>query len=159
MNCDIFCGVQDFKLEKYLGKWYQIAAFPSFFYNKDYINVTAEYSEKNDSIKVVNTASIIEENGNILIAEATGKAVIMRSGIFGVNFDDKKKFFPNYYIIQLRENDEQYVISVVSDPSMKNLYILSRNAAINIFELKEILKYLYQVGFDISALIYTHHTS
>ena len=47
-------AVQNFKAEKFLGKWYEIARFDSRF-EKDLSQVTAEYSKKDaNSIQVKN---------------------------------------------------------------------------------------------------------
>jgi apolipoprotein D and lipocalin family protein len=47
-------AVQDFKADKYLGKWYEIARF-DYFFEKNMDQVTATYSKKdNGNIKVEN---------------------------------------------------------------------------------------------------------
>src|SRR5690554_1897579 len=64
-------AVQPFELERYLGKWYEIAR-KDFKYEKNLDNVTADYSlNKNGSIRVVNRGyDIVKEEWK----ESVGKA-------------------------------------------------------------------------------------
>lgn len=57
-------AVEPFYVEKYLGKWYEIARL-DFKYERNLNNVTAEYSwNENGSIRVVNRGTILlKRNG------------------------------------------------------------------------------------------------
>ncbi|MEI6520414.1 MAG: lipocalin family protein [bacterium] len=138
-------------LNKYLGKWYEIARYPNKF-EKDCVGVTAEYSLRKDgSIKVVNSATLKSLDGKETVA--TGKAYIadkktgakLRVSFFG-------PFFADYWIIGL---GEQYDYAVVSEPSKKYLWILSRTAKMDDDKYNKIVASLTEQGFDTSKLTLT----
>ncbi len=138
-------------LNKYLGKWYEIARYPNKF-EKDCVGVTAEYSlRKNGSVKVLNHAYLKTINGKE--SSATGKAYVadkktgakLRVSFFG-------PFFADYWIIDL---GEQYEYAVVSEPSRKYLWILSRTAQMNEEQYKKIITNLKTQGFDTDKLYLT----
>ena len=62
-------AIPEFKLKRYLGKWFEIARFDHSF-ERGLTNVTAQYSMREDGkVKVVNTGW---KNGKVKVAE--GKA-------------------------------------------------------------------------------------
>lgn len=169
-----FSGIRNFDINKYMGKWYQIAAYPSFFNNTRYTNVTAEYKLENNFVKVVNKALYVcvEDNikvcnnvpgvtcykGRILTAISEGKALLTNlSGVFAVSFDNNPAP-ANYYIIYLIDGDNGYEISVVSEPNRNTLFILSRSPSISKDDMNAVLSYLLQSGFDLSRLLFTAHS-
>ncbi len=59
--------VSNFELNKYLGKWYEIARLPSWF-EKDMTNVTATYSlAKNGKVKVENAGYVKEKQKRAIV--------------------------------------------------------------------------------------------
>ena len=62
MRTDSIPAVKNFELEKYLGKWYEIARLPHSF-EDGLINVSAEYSlDEDGDIKVINRGFDTEDN-------------------------------------------------------------------------------------------------
>jgi len=114
--------VEEVNLEKYVGRWYEIARLPNKF-EEGLKCVTATYSlKKNGKIEVLNKGFSTEKMGES--NSAKGRASIPNpefQGRLKVSF-----FWPfagNYYIIAL-DKDYQYVL--VGDPSRKYLWVLSR---------------------------------
>lgn len=131
-------------LEKYSGKWYEVASIPKNF-QKGCSNTTAEYSRgRRGNITVINTCTV---NGK----QNRGKATAF---IADKNTNSKLKvqfFWPfkgDYWIIEL---DDNYEYAVVGSPDRESLWILSRHPYIapdllaRLFETIE-SKHLYDLS-------------
>ncbi|PKP34176.1 MAG: lipocalin [Bacteroidetes bacterium HGW-Bacteroidetes-17] len=142
--------VQNFELEKYLGKWYEIARFPHSF-EKGLVGVTATYSIRADGkIKVVNQGYKNSLDGKL--KTAIGKAYIP-------NPDDPAKlkvsfflfFYGDYYIMEL-DSDYQWVL--IGSSSSKYFWILSRTPKLEIKVLEMLLMNAKNRGYDTEQLIF-----
>ena len=135
-------------LERYLGKWYEIASYPAWF-QRGCTASTAEYSLLQDgNIRVINRCRKDSPGGSL--KEAKGKAEI-----FDPETNAKLKvwfFWPfkgNYWIIDLSPD---YQWAVVGEPSRKYLWILSRTPTMDGAIYQEILERLPQKGYDPAKL-------
>ena len=131
-------------LERYLGKWYEIASYPAWF-SKECTATTAEYSLLPDGkIRVVNRC----RKGNLdgPQKEAKGKAEIVDKT---TNAKLKVWFFwpfkGNYWIIDL---DDEYQWAVVGEPKREYLWILSRKPHMDSALYDEIVTRLMKKGYD-----------
>ncbi len=111
------------ELDKYLGKWYEIATIPQRF-QKGCTGVTATYTLRPDGdIKVLNECRKDSLNGKY--KSITGKAWVADKT---TNAKLKVQFFwpfsGDYWIIELDSLNYQY--AVVGHPNRKYLWILSR---------------------------------
>ena len=136
------------ELEKYLGKWYEIAHLPAKF-EEGCNETTATYTlSKDGSISVLNQST---KNGKI--KQAKGKAKIVDK-----NSNAKLKvtfvwpFYGDYWIIKLGNN---YDYSVVGTPNRKYLWILSRTPQMDDNLYSQIIEYVKSKGFDANKLIKT----
>lgn len=145
-------AVKSFEIEKYLGRWYEIARM-DFRFERNLDNTTAEYSlNSNGSIKVDNRGR------NYVTgkwSQAIGKAkpagepdeARLKVSFFG-------PFYAAYNVIAL-DNDYQYAL--VAGKNLSYLWILSRQTVIP-DEVKQMyLKKSQDLGFDTSALIWVNH--
>ena len=135
-------------LNRYLGKWYEIASYPAWF-QKGCTGSTAEYSLLPDGkIRVINRCRKGSLYGSL--KESQGKAEIVDTV---TNAKLKVWFFwpfkGNYWIIDL---DPDYQWAVVGEPSRKYLWILSRTPTMDETVYQEILERLPQKGYDPSRL-------
>jgi apolipoprotein D and lipocalin family protein len=135
-------------LERYLGKWYEIASYPAWF-QKGCTASTAEYSLLQDgNIRVINRCRKDSPGGSL--KEAKGKAEILDPE---TNAKLKVWFFwpfkGNYWIIDLSPD---YQWAVVGEPSRKYLWILSRTPTMDGAIYQEILERLPQKGYDPAKL-------
>ena len=76
--------VADLDLDRYLGKWYEIARFPNRF-EKGCEGVTAEYALRADGkVSVLNTCRVGAPDGEV--KQADGQAKIVGPGKLSVTF-------------------------------------------------------------------------
>ena len=141
--------VEDFELEPYLGKWYEIARLDHSF-ERGLSRVTAEYSLRDDGgLRVVNRGwSADDEEWQ----EAEGKAYFVEGedlGYLKVSFFGP--FYGSYVIFGL--DREQYQYSFVSGPDTSYLWLLSRTAEVDEEVLEQFREKAESLGFDTSALI------
>ena len=140
--------VDSVDLNRYLGKWYEIASYPAWF-QKGCVASTAEYSLLPDGkIRVVNRCHKDRLDGPL--KESVGKAEVV---------DDQTHaklkvwfFWPfkgNYWIIDL---DDDYRWAVVGEPKRKYLWILSRTPTVDRTLYQNILARLPAKGYDPSKL-------
>jgi len=140
--------VDSVDLQRYLGKWYEIASYPAWF-QKGCTGSTAEYSLSPDGkIQVVNRCR--KESLDGPLKESKGKAEVADTA---TNAKLKVWFFwpfkGNYWIIDLNPD---YQWAVVGEPSRKYLWILSRTPTMDETVYQEILGRLPQKGYDPARL-------
>nr|WP_125719068.1 lipocalin family protein [Pseudoalteromonas rubra] len=146
-------GVQpvgNFELNRYLGKWYEIARLDHSF-ERGLSKVTAQYSMRDDGgVKVINRGFNAEENQ---WREAEGKA-------FFVNQDDeaylKVSFFGPFYgayvVFELDHDNYQYAF--VSGPDTDYLWLLSRTPQVDQAIINKFVRMADERGFDTDSLIF-----
>lgn len=143
--------VNNVDVNKYSGKWYEIANYPNSF-QKNCFATTAEYTLTDKGYLIVENRC---KKGNIDGEESNikGKAFIVKNSN---NSKLKVQFFwpfkGDYWIIGLEEN---YQWAVVSDPSRKYLWILSRQNKLDDLTYDTILKLLENKGFDLTKIVKT----
>jgi apolipoprotein D and lipocalin family protein len=135
-------------LQKYCGKWYEIASYPMSF-QKDCFCVTAEYTLTDKGyVKVFNSCRKGSINGKV--KSITGKAFPVEGT---KNVKLKVQFFwpfkADYWVI---DKAEDYSWAVVSGPSCKYLWILSRTPDMQKETWQYITDRLVKNGFDLSKL-------
>ncbi len=145
--------VENFKLERYLGKWYEIARLDHSF-ERGLTRVTAEYSLWDDGgVRVMNRGySAIENRWK----EAEGKAYFVRGsdqGYLKVSFFGP--FYGAYIVFELDHKNYQY--SLVCGPDKSYLWILARAPELDQEIKNRLIEKAAAVGFDISKLIFVDH--
>jgi len=145
--------VNNFKLEKYLGTWYEIARLDHSF-ERGLSHVTADYTLRNDGgINVINRGYSAKKGA---WQEAEGKAYFVEDSELGylkVSFFGP--FYGSYIIFELDHKDYQY--SLVCGPDKSYLWILGRNPTMKKEITSTLLEKAAAVGFDISRLIFVNH--
>ena len=144
-------SVQDVDLGRYVGKWYEIAAFPMFFQRQCIGDTTAEYALRPDGdIAVVNRCRT--EDG---FDEAAGKAwPVAGTGNARLKVSFFWPFRSDYWVIGL---DGDYRWAVVGNPNRKYLWVLSRTPQLPKDQLDLALRAAASQGFDLGQLKYTGH--
>ncbi len=141
--------VDNVDVQRYLGKWYEIANLPNSF-QKGCSCSSAEYSLiDSTTIRVTNKCmkdgELDDVNGKAFIVEGTGNAKLK------VQF-----FWPfrgDYWIIDL--DKENYSYAVVGTPSRKYLWILSRTPKMEETLYNSLLEKCKVKGFDVSKVVKT----
>ena len=142
--------IQQFDLNKYLGKWYEIARLDHSF-ERGLQQVTAEYTLlDNGKVRVVNRGySPIDDEWK----EAVGKAFLAgetAEGYLKVSFFGP--FYSSYVIFGVDVDTYQY--AYVSGPTHRYLWLLSRTPAIDEEVLGRFVETARNKGFDTDELIY-----
>jgi apolipoprotein D and lipocalin family protein len=144
--------VDNFKLEKYLGKWYEIARLDHSF-ERGLTRVSAEYSLRDDGgVRVLNRGYSAKENR---WKEAEGKAYFVRGsdqGYLKVSFFGP--FYGAYIVFELDHENYQY--SLVCGPDNSYLWILARTQELNQEIKKMLIEKAAVLGFDTSKLIFVN---
>ena len=135
-------------VEKYAGKWYEIASFPQRF-QKGCHCTTAEYTVSGKGYVVVeNRCNRGSVNGKQSYIK--GKAFVEKnSGNAKLAVQFFWPFRAKYWIIDLADD---YSYAVVSHPGKKYLWILSRTPKMNDLVYQGIIARLKEKGFDLSKL-------
>ena len=147
--------VDNFELEKYLGKWYEIARLDHSF-ERDLTHVTAEYSLRDDGgVRVLNRGYSVKNNS---WKEAEGKAYFVgeaNQGFLKVSFFGP--FYGSYIIFALDTTNYQY--SLVSGPDKSYLWILARSPALQEDIKNMLIEKASASGFDTGKLIFLDHNN
>lgn len=142
--------VEDFDVNRYLGKWYEIARLDHSF-ERGLSKVTAEYSLRDDGgIRVVNRGFSAADNQ---WDEAEGKAYFVESenqGYLKVSFFGP--FYGSYVVFDLDQEDYQY--SFISGPDTSYLWLLARTPQVNVAVLQRFMAQASELGFDTDDLIF-----
>ena len=141
--------VSDFELEKYLGKWYEIARLDHSF-ERGLSKVTAEYTLRDDGgINVLNRGYNAADS---TWSSAEGRAYFVEEtdkGYLKVSFF--RPFYGSYVIFDL-DNDYQYAF--VCGPDRSYLWLLSRTPKVNEELKNKFLNETKNLGFSTEELIF-----
>lgn len=145
--------VDHFKLEKYLGKWYEIARLDHSF-ERDLSHVTANYSLRDDGgVRAFNRGYSDREKR---WKEAEGTAHFVQrtdQGHLKVSFFGP--FYGSYIVFELDHENYQY--SLVSGPDKSYLWILARSPEMTKDLKDRLVAAAAERGFDTGKLIFVEH--
>lgn len=144
-------------LDRYAGRWFEIARFPNRFQKKCVGEVSAEYVRRSDGrIDVINRCRLAD--GSIDAAKGIARVV----STDGSNSKLKVRFAPawlsflpvwgDYWILELAE-DYSYV--VVGDSERKYLWVLARAPQMSDEVYRDVTGRVAAKGFDVSRLVKT----
>jgi len=141
--------VTGFELERYLGRWYEIARLDHSF-ERGLVNVTADYSLLEDGrVQVVNRGYRPEDQR---WETAEGMAALVGEpdvGRLKVSFFGP--FYGGYNIIALDKTAYQYAL--VCGPSRSYLWILAREPRLAPAVLEDLVSQAQALGFATEELI------
>ena len=142
--------VNGFELNKYLGKWYEIARLDHSF-ERGLDNVTAEYFLRDDGgVKVINKGFSMVENK---WKTAEGKAYFVRDpqeGYLKVSFFGP--FYGAYVVFELDKENYQYTFVTSYDKSY--LWLLARTPTVSDALLDQFVQRAAELGFETDKLIF-----
>ena len=145
--------VDRFQIERYTGKWYEIARLDHSF-DRGLTHVTAEYSLREDGgVRVLNRGYSAKESK---WKEAEGKAYFVNhpnQGFLKVSFFGP--FYGSYVILEL--DQQNYSYALVCGPDKSYLWFLARNPRLDEEIKKHLTAKAAASGFDISKFIYVQH--
>lgn len=142
--------VEGFELQRYLGKWYEIARLDHPF-ERGLERVSAEYTLRDDGgVGVVNKGYNAADKE---WKEIEGKAYFMGDedrGHLKVSFFGP--LYSSYVVFELDQENYQYAF--VSGNSTSYLWFLSRTPAVSDALMERFERRAIALGFDTDALIY-----
>ncbi len=142
--------VKDFELDRYLGKWYEIARLDHSF-ERGLEQVTAEYGLRDDGgVSVLNRGFSVEKNE---WKDAEGKAYFVREsdeGYLKVSFFGP--FYGSYVVFELDKENYQYAF--VSGPDKSYLWFMSRTPTVSDELMAKFVESAKTLGFNADELIY-----
>lgn len=145
--------VENFKLEKYLGKWYEIARLDHSF-ERGLSRISADYSLRADGgVRVLNRGFSEKTNE---WKEAEGKAYFVNrpdQGYLKVSFFGP--FYGAYVVFEL--DHESYQYALVCGPDKSYLWILSRIPEMKSDVKEKLVARAAALGFDTGKLIFVEH--
>ena len=146
-------------LDRYAGRWFEIARFPNRFQRQCVSDVTATYTLLADArVEVVNRCR--RDDGTI--TEAAGVA---RSVSPGSNARLEVRFAPawlsflpfvwgDYWVIDLSDD---YTTAVVGSPDRRYLWLLSRTPAVTEPVYLRLVAAADRAGYPVDRLVRTRH--
>lgn len=140
-------GIEDFKVERYLGEWHEVARIDNRF-ERDLTRVTASYyRDSRGRIKVVNRGWNAEKKrwkearGLIKTTEIPGR---LRVSFF-------RPFYSDYRVLQV---DREYRYALVGGSRSSYLWILSREEEIPENLVEEYTEKARELGYEVDRLIF-----
>ncbi|MCE0492791.1 lipocalin family protein [Vibrio salinus] len=147
---DSVVPVKQFEVDRYLGKWYEIARLDHSF-ERGLTNVTAEYRLRSDGGISVLNRGFSEKKGEW--QEAKGKAYFVNNpddGYLKVSFFGP--FYGSYVIFYLDKENYQYAF--VSGPDHSYLWLLSRKPKVEPSVSKAFKTLSAKLGFNTKNIIW-----
>ncbi|MDH5387183.1 MAG: lipocalin family protein [Gammaproteobacteria bacterium] len=145
--------VVNFELNRYLGKWYEIARLDHSF-ERGMDNVSAEYSLREDGgVKVINRGFLVEDKE---WRQAEGKAYFVETtdkGYLKVSFFGP--FYGTYAVFEL--DRENYQHAFVAGPDTSYLWLLARKPEVNDGLINQFIQRADSLGFNTDDLIFVKH--
>jgi len=147
--------VEGFELQKYLGKWFEVARLDHSF-ERGLSHVSAEYTLRpNGGVSVTNRGYLAEKNQ---WKEAEGKAYFVdgsEKGYLKVSFFGP--FYGSYVVFELDHDGYQYAF--VSGPDLDYLWFLSRTPTVDPQLMERFISHAEELGFDTEAIIYVDQSA
>ena len=148
--------VDSVDLNRYIGRWYEIARLPNRFQDDCTGDVTAHYSMVEDGkLRVVNECR--KAGGKLMSAEGaarrTGPAKLeVRFAPAWLSF--LPAVWGDYWVIDLAED---YSWAVVGEPARKYFWVLARLPRIDEEVLRGIIERAEAQGYELSPMVRTEH--
>lgn len=152
-------AVKGVDLERYQGRWYEIASIPSRFQPKNGKNSTATYTLKPDqTIHVLNETWVSGKRGSIegsaWKADPNSDEAQLKVRFWVPPFLPVVPVTGDYWVMLL---DDDYRWALVGQPSRKYLWVLSRTPELNEDVYSKLLDHAKSEGYDVSLLHKTPH--
>lgn len=145
--------VEDFDIDRYLGKWYEIARLDHRF-ERGLSNVSAEYSLRDDGLIAVTNSGLDTNTNEWKRIEGKAKPVDdSTKGHLKVSFFGP--FYGSYVIFELDES--AYSHAFVAGYNKSYLWLLSRTPDVSTELRERFVKRASELGFDVAELIFVEH--
>lgn len=145
--------IQNFELDRYLGRWYEVARLDHSF-ERGLDAVTADYSLRDDGgISVINSGRDITSGET---QQAEGRAYFVeKSNIGYLKVSFFGPFFGSYVIFELDQKGYQYAF--VAGNTTDYLWLLAREPVVSDDVLRNFKDKASTFGFNTEDLIFVQH--
>jgi apolipoprotein D and lipocalin family protein len=138
-------------LQRYSGKWFEIARFPHKFQRECVGNTTTTFNTMTDNGQLEILNSCLQKNGKV--DQLKGQAKIVDSSTNSkMKFSSSKFSNDSYWVVNL---DPEYQYAVVGTPDHNFLWILSRTPQMTDATYQQILRNVEKMGFRPSKIVKT----
>ncbi|KAJ4845619.1 hypothetical protein Tsubulata_005756 [Turnera subulata] len=146
--------VRNLDIKRYMGRWYEIASFPSFFQPKNGENTRATYTLREDgTVHVLNETwsngkrDYIE--GTAYKADPSSDEAKLKVKFYVPPFLPLFPVVGDYWVLYI---DDDYQYALIGQPSRKYLWILSRHTHISEDIYNMLVEKAKEEGYDVSKL-------
>ena len=151
--------IERLDLDRYLGKWYELAKYPNRFQKQCVSDTTASYAIAEDGrIEVLNRCRTdsgeFEEAEGVarLVGEAGSPKLKVRFAPAWLSW--LPMVWGDYWVIDL---DEAYTLVAISEPSREYLWILARDPDVTEQWIDALIARLTERGFDPERIVRSTH--
>lgn len=142
--------VENFKLDRYFGKWYEIARINYYWEDENLTNVFAQYSADEDGdVKVVNTGYNDQKEKWVVMEGKAKYRGDNNLAAFDVSFFGP--IWAGYNVVAI---DDDYQNALVFGRNLDYIWLLSREKLMPDAICDKFLAIAESVGYDISRLFW-----
>nr|GMC65083.1 temperature-induced lipocalin-1-like [Ipomoea batatas] len=152
--------VRNLDVERYMGRWYEIASFPSRFQPKDGVDTRATYTLNPDAtVHVLNETwsggkrGFIE--GTAYKADPKSDEAKLKVKFYLPPFLPIIPITGDYWVLHI---DQDYQYALIGQPSRNYLWILCRQPRLDDETYNQLLERAKDEGYDVSKLHKTPHS-
>ncbi len=145
-------------LQRYSGRWFEIARLPMHLQSDDCTDLIVDYTLQPGNRMLVRNECLLPD-GRICISHGVAwpkdgtharlRVSYMREGLRWLPFTARRR-----WILRL---DHDYTMSLVGTPGRRRLWLLARTRTPDPAMRDDFLAYAASIGFDLTALIHTQH--
>ncbi|KAK4727824.1 hypothetical protein R3W88_032741 [Solanum pinnatisectum] len=146
--------VKNLDLKRYMGRWYEIASFPSRFQPKDGVDTRATYTLNSDgTVHVLNETWCNGKRGFIegtaYKADPNSDEANLKVRFFVPPFLPIIPVTGDYWVLFI---DEDYQYALIGQPSRRYLWVLSRRTCLQDEIYNQLVEKAKEEGYDVSKL-------
>jgi apolipoprotein D and lipocalin family protein len=146
--------VSGFEVERYLGRWYEIARLDHSF-ERGLTDVTAEYASRSDGSISVTNRGFDPAKGRWRESQGVARFTSDAS-VASLKVSFFRPFWGGYNVLALDRGGYRW--AMVAGPSRSYLWILSREPTLDPAVLASLRDQAHRWGFDTQALIVVSHS-
>ncbi|KAL2228377.1 temperature-induced lipocalin-1 [Sesamum indicum] len=152
--------VKGLDVERYMGRWYEIASFPSRFQPKNGVDTRATYTLNPDgTVHVLNETWSDGKRGYIegtaYKADPKSDEAKLKVRFYVPPFLPIIPVTGDYWVLYI---DDDYQYALIGQPSRRYLWILSRTPRLDEEIYNQLLDKAKEEGYDVSKLHITPHS-
>ncbi|KAG9456277.1 hypothetical protein H6P81_000785 [Aristolochia fimbriata] len=146
--------VKNLDVKRYMGRWYEIASFPSLFQPKNGVNTRATYTLNEDgTVQVLNETWTDGKRGYIqgtaYKADPKSDEAKLKVKFYVPPFLPLFPIVGDYWVLFI---DEDYQYALIGQPSRKYLWVLCRQTHLDEEIYNQLVKRAADEGYDVKKL-------